>query len=234
MIAMTHGFQWFAAIEALGIISFAINAMIVARERGLSSLGVFTLAVVAAFGGGTLRDLLLGPQAQPFFWVANPFYIVAVLLLAALYCNSALMQWAIAHRDRYVRGTAEALAAASLCATGAVKTYTIVAPGAGTDLLGLAHLWVLCAFMGMIASGFGTIMRDVLINEFPRALLPGVGVLEAAFAGSAAVASLLMMNAPKPWAVLAGFIAALLLRSVYAVRDDQVESADAKQTLPPG
>jgi uncharacterized membrane protein YeiH len=214
---MTSGFSWFAAVETLGIISFAVNAMIVARDKGLSSLGVFACTVVAAFGGGTLRDVLLGPQAQPFFWVANPFYIVAILLLATLYCNTRVMQWIIAHRDRYVKETAEALAAASLCATGSVKTFSIIAPGSGTGLLDLAHLWVLCAFMGMIASGFGTVIRDVLINEFPRVLLPRVGVLESAFAGSAAVVTLLMLTVPKPWAILAGFLSALAVRGLYQV-----------------
>jgi uncharacterized membrane protein YeiH len=71
--------------------------------------------------------------------------------------------------------------------------------------------------MGMIASGFGTVIRDVLINEFPRVLLPRVGVLESAFAGSAAVVTLLMLTVPKPWAILAGFLSALAVRGLYQV-----------------
>ena len=40
-------------------------------------VGVFAVAFVAAFGGGTLRDLFL--DRVPLFWIANPHYVLAAL-----------------------------------------------------------------------------------------------------------------------------------------------------------
>jgi len=210
---MQSSFEWFTLIETVGIISFAVNAMMIAKAGGLSTLGIFICSFVAAFGGGTVRDLLLGPQAQPFFWVANPFYIVAIFTVAIIYANVPQIQKLIERRDVLLKEGSEALAHASLCAGGAAKTYGLLAPGSGDGLLSLSHLWILCAVMGMIASGFGTIIRDVVINEFPKALYPGMWVLEGAFVGSAAVTTMLMLGVERPWAVLVGFLAALGIRS---------------------
>ncbi len=79
---MRSGPAWFIYLETLGILSFAINAMIVAKAKNLSTLGIFICAFATALGGGTLRDMMLGPAAQPFFWVAFPFYIVAIFVVA--------------------------------------------------------------------------------------------------------------------------------------------------------
>lgn len=209
---MRAGPHWFILIETLGILSFAINAMIVAKGKNLSTFGIFTCAFATALGGGTLRDILLGPQAQPFFWVAFPFYIVAIFALAVAYANLDLLRRVIGKRDYLVKETAELLALASLGALGAVKAFNFLSGGAEPGLLGGAHLLILCAFFGAVSAAFGSIIRDVLLNEFPGALKPGVWTLEALFAGSAVLAALRMMDVPQPWAVLAGFLVILGIR----------------------
>lgn len=209
---MRAGPYWFILIETLGILSFAINAMIVAKARNLSTFGVFTCAFAAALGGGTLRDILLGPQAQPFFWVAFPFYIVAIFALAVAYANLDLLRRAIGKRDYLIKETAELLALASLGALGAAKAFNLLSAGAAPGLLGGAHLMILCAFFGAVSAAFGSIIRDVLLNEFPSALKPGVWTLEALFAGSAVLAALRMMDLPQPWALLGGFLVIVGIR----------------------
>ena len=109
---MRGGPGWFIFIETLGILSFAINAMIVAKGKGLSALGVFVCAFATALGGGTLRDILLGPGAQPFFWVAFPFYLVAIFGVSLAYARTDVLRRAIGRRDRVIKETAEAIAAA--------------------------------------------------------------------------------------------------------------------------
>ncbi|NCA88121.1 MAG: trimeric intracellular cation channel family protein, partial [Gammaproteobacteria bacterium] len=54
-------------IEISAIIVFAVSGLIVAVRKGMDIVGVFTVAFVAAFGGGTLRDVLL--DRRPLFWV---------------------------------------------------------------------------------------------------------------------------------------------------------------------
>lgn len=210
---MRAGPEWFILLETLGILSFAINAMIVARDKNLSTLGVFVCAAATALGGGTLRDILLGTAAQPFFWVSFPFYIVAIFAVSVAYANLPLVQAVIARRDFYIKETAEAAALASLGALGAAKAYTLLSPVTGAGMLGAAHLWILAAFMGAVSAAFGSIIRDVLINEFPGALRPGGWVLEALFIGSGVLVALRMLDVPQAWAVLAGFVVTLVIRA---------------------
>jgi uncharacterized membrane protein YeiH len=209
---MRGGPDWFIYIETLGILSFAINAMIVAKGKGLSSLGVFICAFATALGGGTLRDVLLGPAAQPFFWMAFPFYLVAIFVVSMAYAHADMFRRAISKRDVLIKESAEAIALASLGVLGAAKAYTLISPAMQAGALGAAHLWIVCAFLGAVGAAFGSILRDVMINEFPGALRPGVWVLEALFIGCGLVAALRMADVPQPWAILFGFLVILVIR----------------------
>lgn len=209
---MRSGPAWFILIETLGILSFAINAMIVAKGKNLSALGVFTCAFATALGGGTLRDLLLGPSAQPFFWVAFPFYIVAIFVIAMIYANIEAIRNIIGRRDYWLKETAELLALASLGALGAAKTFTILSPGMVGSAMGGVQIIILGGFLGAMSAAFGSIIRDVLINEFPGALKPGVGTLEALFAGCSVLVGLRLLDVPQPWAILVGFILIIAIR----------------------
>ncbi len=210
---MRAGPLWFLLIETLGILSFAINAMIVARARSLSTLGIFTCAFAAAMGGGTLRDILLGPQAQPFFWIAFPFYIVAIFVLAVAYATLEPLRGLIGMRDYLVKETAELIALASLGGLGAAKAFNLLSPVVAGGAWGSAQLLILCAFFGAMSAAFGSILRDILLNEFPAALKPGVWTLEALFIGSALLVALRMAGVPAPWALLAGFLTVIAIRA---------------------
>ncbi len=156
---MRAGPLWFLLIETLGIISFAINAMIVARAKSLSTLGIFTCAFATALGGGTLRDILLGPQAQPFFWVAFPFYIVAIFVLSVAYANVEPLRTLVGKRDYVIKETAELIALASLGGLGAAKAFTLLSPMVASGPWGGAQLLILCAFFGAMSAAFGSILR---------------------------------------------------------------------------
>jgi len=57
----------YLVLEYVGTAAFAVSGGAVAVRAGMDWLGVAVLAVVAAIGGGTLRDLLLGrlPRKPP-------------------------------------------------------------------------------------------------------------------------------------------------------------------------
>ena len=52
-------------VEALAILAFAISGLLEAARKGLDVVGVCMVAGLAAFGGGTMRDILL--DRRPFF-----------------------------------------------------------------------------------------------------------------------------------------------------------------------
>lgn len=214
---MRPGPTFFILIETIGILSFAINAILAGRKKDLSTFGIFVVAAVTALGGGTLRDILLGPAAQPFFWIANPFYIVAIFALAVGYCRLGAVRAILDRRDVFLKETAEVIAFASLGALGAVKAYAILVPGMGEGMLPVLHVLLLSAFFGAMGAAFGSVIRDMIIGDFPGALRPGVGTLEAAFIGSAAAAGLRLADVPQPWALLAGFVVIGAIRAAIVV-----------------
>lgn len=220
---MRGGPAWFIWIETLGIVSFAVNAMIVAHPRGVSALGVFFCAAATALGGGTVRDVLLGPQALPFFWAAHPAYIVAIFCLSVLYAKLPAVRRVIARRDVLIKEGAEAAALASLGALGAAKTFTLLGPGDG-GALSAAHLLILCAALGAVSAAFGSVIRDTILNEFPSVLRPGVGTLEALFLGCALLAALRLAGVAPARALLPAFLAIFTIR-VLAVMDARRASA---------
>ncbi|MGA1207460.1 MAG: trimeric intracellular cation channel family protein, partial [Litorivicinaceae bacterium] len=56
-------------VETIGIIAFALAGIVQAARQKLDAIGVCAVAGLTAFGGGTLRDLLL--DRRPFFWVEH-------------------------------------------------------------------------------------------------------------------------------------------------------------------
>ena len=67
-------------IEIMAILVGAFSGFIEARRKRMDLVGVFTVAFIAAFGGGTLRDILL--DRRPLFWVTHQEYAIAIFVLA--------------------------------------------------------------------------------------------------------------------------------------------------------
>src|SRR5512144_1320101 len=74
--------------EVLGIIAFALTGFYAARKKGMDLIGVYSLGMVTALGGGSLRDVIL--NRHPLFWIQH--YEYAVLLLALSIATSLVAQ----------------------------------------------------------------------------------------------------------------------------------------------
>jgi uncharacterized membrane protein YeiH len=220
---MAGDFLWFTVAESLGIFSFGVNAVILAHNRGYSALGTVLVTAASAMGGSTVRDLLLGPAAQPFVWATAPSLLLLTLSFALLYALFAPVRAVIDRRDHFVRQTSEALAFASLTALGAAKATLLLMPVVPGGLWGGIALPMLAVVIGMIGSTAGLLLRDLLLGETPTVLKKGAGLLEPVLATAVVVATLLSIGLPKPWAVLAGFLIALAVRlpRIWATRPRQ-------------
>ena len=64
-------------IEVIGTIAFAISGIRLASYKKFDLFGAFTIGLVTACGGGTLRDVLLN---LPVFWLQTPIYIYLTIL----------------------------------------------------------------------------------------------------------------------------------------------------------
>src|SRR5687768_5185979 len=87
------------AIEAVATLAFALSGLIEAARKRLDAVGVCVVTGLAAFGGGTLRDILL--DRRPFFWVQHAAWLWALLAL----CIAAMLLM----RARHVEPTERAM-----------------------------------------------------------------------------------------------------------------------------
>jgi len=72
------------AIEMAATVAFALSGVIEGARKRLDAVGICVVAGLAAFGGGTIRDVLL--QRRPLFWVAHVewVWVLLGLCLAAM------------------------------------------------------------------------------------------------------------------------------------------------------
>jgi uncharacterized membrane protein YeiH len=157
-------------LDLTGTFAFALNGALTAlRAARLDIVGVVTLGMITALGGGTLRDVLLDalPPATFVDWrylaVAASGGLIAFLLGR--------------HLDR-ITSAINVLDAAGLslfAVTGALKALDLGFGGAQAVLVG-----------AITAVGGGTI-RDVLIRRVPSVLSSGLYAIPALIGATAVV-----------------------------------------------
>lgn len=135
-------------IEVIGTVAFAISGIRLAALKHFDLFGAYTVGLVTAIGGGTLRDLLLD---APVFWMQTWWYIAVtgLSLLVVILFRRLLVSH---NRMLFVFDT---IGLALFVVIGIQKTLAV---GYG--------MWV-AIIMGMITGAFGGVLRDILINEEP-------------------------------------------------------------------
>ena len=186
-------------LDWLGIAAFAASGALVASRKQMDGGGGGLIAVVTGFGGGTLRDLLLG--RTPVFWLARP-----ELLAIAAGCGLIVFFTAHLVESRFrLLLWVDALGLA---------LYAVV--GAEIALLAGADPWA-AVLLGVVTATTGGILRDVICDELPLILRREI-YLTAAAAGATTFVALRAEGVWREPAMAAGFLAAFGLRAVALLR----------------
>ena len=195
----SHGLR--VALELAATLAFALSGVIEAARKRLDPVGVCVVAFAAAFGGGTLRDLLL--DQRPFFWVRHTEFLWGLLALCIVAVSFL--------RQRHLRPTERAMLWPDAIGLG---LFT----GVGVDLALATGLPPLVAvMMGVVTATFGGVLRDILCNEIPRALSDHQPYAAWSFLGGWLYVGALALALP-PWVALTLTVlvtAALRLVSVW-------------------
>jgi uncharacterized membrane protein YeiH len=139
-------------IEVLGIIAFALTGIYEARRKGMDLVGVYSVAMITAFGGGSVRDLTL--DRHPLFWIQHYEYAVILLVLSA--ASSMKIEQLFQKKNVvHVVLMLDALGLGSFSASGASLA----------DRLGCAPF--VSSLLGVITGVLGGVMRDIICNEIP-------------------------------------------------------------------
>jgi uncharacterized membrane protein YeiH len=183
-------------VEIVGTAAFALSAIIEAARRKLDAVGVCAVATLAAFGGGTLRDVLL--DRRPFFWVEHSEFLWLVLSLAIL-AMLFLRGRHLAPTERAMQWP-DAIGMGLFCASGVQISLQ----------LGMPMLVVV--LMGMVTAVFGGVLRDVVCNEIPQVFRDHRPYALCAFAGGWAMIGADAMGLSEWTCLLVGFIVTTAIR----------------------
>jgi uncharacterized membrane protein YeiH len=173
------------AIEMVATFAFAFSGLIAGARKKMDLVGLCIVSGVSAFGGGTLRDILL--DRRPFFWVVNSHWLwllIGLCLLAMIFM-----------RERHFEFTEKAIQIPDALGLG---LFTAL----GTQVaLELGMPAIVAALMGMMTAVFGGVLRDICCNEIPKAFNDHQPYAFLAFLGGWLLIGLSEMHLPE-WLVL--------------------------------
>jgi uncharacterized membrane protein YeiH len=183
-------------VEGSATLAFALSGLLEAARKRLDAVGVCLVAGLAAFGGGTLRDVLL--DRRPFFWVTHSEWLWALLAL----CIGAMAFLRARHFAPTERAMQwpDALGLGLFSASGTQLALAQDLPG------------IVAVLMGVITATFGGVLRDIVCNEIPRALRDHSPYAICAFAGGWVLVIAQHGGLSQEWGLLLGAAAASSLR----------------------
>lgn len=139
----------------VGTLVFAIVGALNARISGMDPVGGVVLAFLTGFGGGTVRDLLIG--AHPIYWI-NTYWPLAAVAIAVILAQT-------------IRTSRQGLKKVSFVIDAlGIGFFTVLGIERATEF-GLNDAYAVV--MGVITATFGGVISDIIRNEVPSIFKPG-------------------------------------------------------------
>lgn len=159
--------QVYTIFDVFGVVLAGILGGMVGREERLDIVGFMALAVMAALGGGMLRDILL--QAGPPVALTNPYYLGGAFTGAVI---AYILPFSGRGWNRFFI-VGDAFVVGTWASTGAIKTLN-----AGFGVMP-------AILMGVITGVGGGMIRDIAVSRRPSIFggntLYATGALVATF-----------------------------------------------------
>ncbi|AQV93107.1 MULTISPECIES: trimeric intracellular cation channel family protein [Cupriavidus] len=185
-------------MEVIGVLAFAVSGVVDARKQRLDVVGTFVVAFATAFGGGTVRDVLL--DRRPFYWVDHEGYVLLIFVMS-FGASFVLRVVSRVASDRAMI-VADAIGLGLFSVTGA--SLALVAQMTPT----------VAVMMGIISAVFGGVVRDVLCNEVPMILRDRSPYATCSFIGCWIYVGMTWLAVQQEAALLTGALAIIAMRLV--------------------
>lgn len=161
-------------LECFGAIAFALSGIVVSLEREVDPVGAFVVSFITAYGGGIIRDLLLGITPPTVFRPGATRISAAIALVVAM----------TFYLFAYFRKTSKLL--------GRIKNdmlffvldaigLSIFCVSGVTTAVGAGHYdnFILLLACGVVSGCGGGVLRDIFTSRVPLVFRKHVYVLPA-------------------------------------------------------
>lgn len=176
----------------------AASAVLETENKHMDLVGAIIVGLAASLGGGTLRDVLLG---RPVFWLADMAYLnCGVVAVGLTFLGARRMRL-----PGRVFLIPDAVGLALFTVAGCQ-----IAINAGVQ-------WFAASLLGVVTGVFGSVLRDVLVNEVPLVMRPGTLYATASWCGALAMIAALAVGAGEVVSAAIGGALVLGLR-LLAIR----------------
>jgi uncharacterized membrane protein YeiH len=187
-----------SVVEVSATLAFALSGLLAGARKRLDAVGLCVVAGLSAFGGGTLRDVLL--DRRPFFWVEHADWLWALMALAF---GAMLFM-----RRRHLAVTERAIEWPDALGLGLFTANgSWIALQAGMPA-------IVAVLMGVITATFGGVLRDIVCNEIPVAFHDHRPYALCSFVGGWVVVAAVQLQAPQWAAISAAATITVLLRAL--------------------
>lgn len=151
------------AFEIIGVIAFALSGTMVALKNKMDIIGAIILANITSFGGGVLRDCLIGSLPPKLF--VDSLYLIyvavatgsSIIFMVLVTAFKPFKNGVKSVEFNIILNVMDAIGLAPFCLVG---VNSAIAQGYGHNI------FMLC-IVGCISGCGGGITRDILAHQIP-------------------------------------------------------------------
>ncbi|MGM9636965.1 MAG: trimeric intracellular cation channel family protein, partial [Eubacteriales bacterium] len=161
-------------VECLGAVAFALSGTLVAIEKKADAVGAFVLSLTTAFGGGVIRDVILGITPPALLTDRKTQIQALIAVLISMICYQLAFFRSTAgflnrHKNDFRLNLLDAIGLGVFCVVG---VDVAIEQGHGDNI-------PLLVFMGCITGVGGGILRDIFGNSIPMVFRKHIYMLPA-------------------------------------------------------
>ncbi|MBR5430130.1 MAG: TRIC cation channel family protein [Firmicutes bacterium] len=149
--------KYLLAIEIIGTVAFAMSGVLMGIKKDLDLFGVVMLGLIAATGGGLIRDMMLG-QVPPVMF-QKPVYAVTAVVVGVLMLIPRVYRFTVRHQRDY-----ELVMLVSDSA--GLGLFTAAGLAAAINA-GYGYNQFMVIFTGVWTGVGGGLLRDVISQSLP-------------------------------------------------------------------
>ncbi len=194
----------FLIFELIGTVAFAASGAITGISKKMDILGVATLGIVTAVGGGVIRDVFLGLTPPATF--SNPIYAIVSLVVSVIIFIPAV------HKFLFKNHKAYDLIMLIMDSVG-LGIFTVVGIQTAMHKTDSPNIFLLI-FVGMVTGIGGGVVRDVLSKSTPYIFIKHFYACASFFGAIVCIALWHFVN--EQVAVIGGASVVLILRLLAA------------------